>query len=440
VTDNADRLGREEPLATVDHARDEIGRLASELDQAAHVLDRRAAELLHSRNRAVAATRAKDEFLSRMSHELRTPLTAVIGFGQLLQLEELSTDNRDSVDHIVRAGRHLLDLINEVLDIARIETGDLSLSVEPIELVGVVEETLSLMGPFAVERDVHLTVDPGAERLLVRADRQRLKQVLLNLFSNAIKYNKVGGRVDVSWTARHDQVRIEVRDTGLGISAGGQARVFVPFDRADAAHSAVEGTGVGLSLSKGLVEAMGGTMGFESVEGAGSTFWVDLPVGVAPTLGPAAPAPVAPTAPGAQPGAPEQPRLSAGGNGSDVVVLYVEDNLANVRVMERLFQGRQERLEVAMQGSLCLDLARQLLPAVILLDLHLPDLDGEDVLMRLKGDPATRDIPVIILSADPTPRRVERLRELGASDYLSKPLDLPVLLAALEAAEPARPV
>jgi CheY-like chemotaxis protein len=359
-----------------------------------------------------------------MSHELRTPLTAVIGFGQLLQMEELSEANQDSVDHIVRAGRHLLDLINEVLDIARIETGDLSLSVEPIEVHEIVDETLSLMRPYAAEHQVTIAIEGTDHQLRAMADRQRLKQVLLNLFSNAIKYNRVGGTVRVGWTRNGERVHIDVHDTGLGISEEGKGRIFVPFDRVDAVHSGIEGTGVGLSLSKGLMEAMDGAIAFESTAGVGSTFWLDLPgsadVVAAPTDGAQA-LPVGERA------------------GSEATVLYVEDNLANVRVMERLFARRREALTVAMQGSRCLDLARQLRPDLILLDLHLPDLDGEEVLRLLKADPTTSDIRVIILSADTSPRRVARLRELGAADYLAKPLELDRLVSALDQLAEAGP-
>jgi CheY-like chemotaxis protein/two-component sensor histidine kinase len=341
-------------------------------------------------------------------------------------MEPLSDDNRESVDHIVRAGRHLLDLINEVLDIARIEAGEMSLSVEPIELRDLVRETAALLGPVATEQLVTVHIGTGsAPDVLLMADRQRLKQVLLNLLSNAIKYNKVEGTVDVSWAERDGVVRVEVRDTGLGISEEGKSRVFVPFDRADATHTAVDGTGVGLSLSRSLVEAMGGTLDFTSEVGVGTTFWVDLPSVTASS---------SPSSSTVDERLDALAAWSAGGNDAEAgTVLYVEDNLANVRVMERLFRTRSDRLEVAMQGSRCLELARQLRPRLILLDLHLPDLSGEDVLRRLKADAATKDIPVVILSADTGARRSDRLVELGAADYLSKPLDLERLLAVLDA-------
>ncbi len=426
VTQNAVRLGEEAPMVPLATSADEVGRLSAALDDTARLLDERSAQILHSRNRAVAATRAKDEFLSRMSHELRTPLTAVLGFGQLLQLEDLSEDNRESVDHIVRAGRHLLDLINEVLDIARIETGDLSLSVEPIELRDLASETIALLGPYAAEHEVVVELAPMDEQLRASADRQRLKQVLLNLLSNAIKYNRVGGSVTVSAEHVGEVTRLQVRDTGLGISEDGRARIFVPFDRLDAAHGPVEGTGVGLSLSKGLVEAMGGTMDFTSEVGVGSTFWVDLPT-PAPTKPASTPTPAEPSGTDRDPSRPSD-RLGR----SDTTVLYVEDNLANVRVMERVFERRNEALEVAMQGSRCLDLAQRLRPSLILLDLHLPDLDGEEVLVRLRAHPETAATKVVILSADISPRRVQRLLDLGANGYLSKPLDLAALEAVLD--------
>jgi signal transduction histidine kinase len=277
IARNAVHLGAEEPLELSREYHDELGALGQALVVASARLDQRKVELEGARDEALAATQAKDEFLSRMSHELRTPLTAILGFGQLLQLEDLSPDNADSIDHIVTAGQHLLQLINEVLDISQIESGNLSLSMEPILLREVVTEIVSLMGPIAAARAVSVE-ERALDGLAVWADRQRIKQVLLNLVSNAIKYNREGGSIIITGAASADAVALTVADTGLGMPESSLDRLFVPFDRMGAAHSGIEGTGVGLSLSKALVEAMGGTIGADSEVGQGSRFWVKLPV------------------------------------------------------------------------------------------------------------------------------------------------------------------
>lgn len=408
-------------------SRDELGVLGSELVDAAHLLITANDDIARSRDAALAATLEKDEFLSRMSHELRTPLTAILGFGQLLQLEEgLDGDDRQAVDQIVKAGRHLLELINDLLDVSRIATGHLSLSLEPVLLGEVVESVTSLLGPQAADRSVLMSgaIDP---EIAVTADHQRFRQVLLNLVSNAIKYNSSPGTIAVSAERRGTgpaaTVVVSVTDSGPGISRDGQLRLFQPFERLEAS-SAVEGTGVGLALTKSLVEAMGGTIGVDSVVGRGSRFWVELHAAeAAPTFEPASVS---------LPAAPNATVRPAG-----VTILCVEDNLANVRVLERFMRGRDEHLEVAMQGGLALDLARELRPAVILLDLHLPDVNGDEVLEALKRDERTADIPVIVLTADATEGGRRRLLESGASDYLTKPIDLERLGSLLDELVPS---
>ncbi len=395
----------------VPESRDELGVLASELVDAGKLLISANDDIARSRDAALAATREKDEFLSRMSHELRTPLTAILGFGQLLQLEErLHQEDREAIDQIVKAGRHLLELINDLLDISRIATGHLSLSLEPVVVGDVVESVAALLRPQAADRSVLVSsmVDPA---LAVTADHQRFRQVLLNLVSNAIKYNSTPGTVVVTAErqASTGTIVVSVTDSGPGISRDGQARLFVPFLRLEAT-SAIEGTGVGLALSKSLVEAMGGSIGVDSVVGRGSRFWVELQ---------AAAGPAAPDHP-----APAVEARSVADHPSASTVLYVEDNLANVRVLERFMRGRGEHLEVAMQGGLAVELARELQPAVVLLDLHLPDINGDEVLAMLKHDPRTAEIPVIVLSADATDGGRRRLLEAGAADYLTKPIDL----------------
>jgi signal transduction histidine kinase/ActR/RegA family two-component response regulator len=378
------------------------------------------ARLVESNARAEAANQAKSDFLSRMSHELRTPLNAVLGFGQLLGRRAEDPRDRESVEQILKGGRHLLSLINEVLDLARIESGRLSLSPEPVQIAEAVSRTLDLARPLAAERRITLRADAARTGpRYVLADTQRLHQVLLNLVANAIKYNRDGGDVTVGCAeAGAGRLRFVVTDTGAGIPPALQARLFTPFDRLGAETGPVEGTGLGLVLAKRLVEAMGGVIGVESVEGRGSTFWLELPEAASPEENvrrrAAAPA-----------------TLAAARGGT---VLYIEDNAANVRLVETILAERPAiRFISAMQGRLGLDLARQHRPSVILADLHLPDISGEDVLREVRADPALRDIPVIILSADATPGQISRLLAAGARAYLTKPLDVQELLAKIDA-------
>jgi signal transduction histidine kinase/ActR/RegA family two-component response regulator len=381
--------------------------------------------LLTAKQAAEEASQAKSEFLSRMSHELRTPLNAILGFAQLLELDDLTADQRESVDHILRAGRHLLDLVNEVLDLSRIEAGRLQLSPEPVLVGDVLREALDLVRPLAAERRVRLAVGADAGAAAPRrvvADLQRLKQVLLNLLSNAIKYNREGGGVVLACEAAPDErLRLVVTDTGPGIPADRLARLFTPFERLGAEQSGVEGTGLGLALSQRLVAAMGGTLGVESRPGQGSSFWVELPpAGEDEEEAP----PADGGAPGAAPDAPAGPGRT---------VLYVEDNLSNLALVRRVLARRPRiALLTAMQGQLGLDLARSHRPALVLLDLHLPDVAGEDVLRALRAAPETRDVPVVVVSADATPRQVERLLAAGARSYLTKPLDVPRLLQVVD--------
>jgi PAS domain S-box-containing protein len=357
-----------------------------------------------ARAAAEEANRAKDHFLSTVSHELRTPLNAVIGFAQLLALESLTASQRDAVTHIEKAGRHLLDLINEVLDISRISARSLSLSPEAVSVSDAVSDAATMLKAAAQARavDVQIASD-GPEHVL--ADRQRIKQILLNLISNAIKYNYQGGTVVVRWSQDQGRVRVEVSDTGAGIPAPLMTRLFAPFDRLHASSSDIEGTGLGLALSKGLAEAMGGTLSAESTVGEGSTFRLDLPSAQPPV------ADVETSLPGP---------VRLGVTGSRVQVLYIEDNLSNARLVERVVQHRPHvELVPAMQGRLGAELARELRPKLVLLDLHLPDASGEDVLHELQGHPATSAIPVVIMSADATRGRIQRLREAGAVQYLT---------------------
>ena len=253
---------------------------ASLRDREHEIIERRLAEQAArvAREEADRANRAKSEFLSRMSHELRTPLNAIIGFGRLLQLDELDEGQRESVDQILHGGAHLLDLINELLDIARIESGRISLTSEAVDVGPALREAVGLIGPLASERQVSIAIVGEHDGCLVAADRQRLRQVLLNLLSNAVKYNRHGGKVEVRVALADGRLRLDVRDQGRGISPEGLERLFVPFERLEADRSAVEGSGLGLVLSKLLVEAMGGSLTVNSIMGEGSTFAVELPI------------------------------------------------------------------------------------------------------------------------------------------------------------------
>jgi PAS domain S-box-containing protein len=367
------------------------------------------------------ANRSKSEFLSRMSHELRTPLNAVLGFGQLLEIDDLSVPQRDAVDHILKGGRHLLGLINEVLDISRIEAGELSLSPEPVLASEVIQDAVDLIRPLADQRGIQVVVDgSGVCDCYVFADRQRVQQVLLNLLSNAVKYNRPRGTVAISCEQFTDtRVRISVADTGLGVPAERLGMLFTPFERLGAEHTAEEGTGIGLALSRQLAEAMGGTLAAASTLGQGSTFTVELPRVEGPV---------------------ERYERLNGGTHSMVepaerrcVVLHIEDNLSNLTLVERILAQRAGvEVVAAMHGRLGLELAREHRPAIVLLDLHLPDMSGEQVLQRLREDPDTASIPVVIVSADATAGQVQRLLSAGASSYLTKPIDVRELLRLVD--------
>jgi PAS domain S-box-containing protein len=387
------------------------------------ITDRRAADdaVLAARAEAERANAAKDEFLSRMSHELRTPLNAVLGFAQLLELDPLDPSQDDSVGHILQGGRHLLTMIDDLLDIAGIEADRLELSLEPVAIAELVQDALGLMRPLAVSKRITLGFDrtQPAAGLCVRADRRRLKQILLNLLSNAIKYNYPGGTVDVALTVDGtNQLRIAVIDHGMGIAPEDLHRLFTPFDRLGRQSSNIEGTGIGLALSQRLTTIMGGRLSVESSPGTGSTFVVTMPVTAPLTvLDLSAEDATAPLV--------ERTSVSR--------LLYIEDNTSNVELLASVLRRRPNWvMSHTSTGSAGLELASTL-PVVILLDLHLPDTDGIDVLRALKADPATADIPVAVLSADASPGQIDRLLAAGAELYLTKPLHLVDVFAFLDA-------
>ncbi|MCU1363188.1 MAG: sensor protein [Acidimicrobiaceae bacterium] len=375
-----------------------------------------------AREDAEQANQYKSQFMSRMSHELRTPLNAVIGFAQLLELDRLTADQQDSVEHILKGGQHLLKLINEVLDIAKIESGDVALSPEPVLVDDSLKEVVGLMRSLADQRDIRINFSPDDCHEYVLADRHRLKQVLLNLLSNAVKYNRHAGSITISCVPSEiTRLKIMITDTGFGLTAEQRRQIFTPFARLGAENSNIEGSGIGLSLSRQLAEAMGGQLDFETVEGKGSTFWVELPIAEGPV--------------------DRYERLGHIGRAQEVpgdiavrrTVLHIENNMANINLVQRVM-SRREGVEViaAMLGRLGLELARDRLPMLILLDLHLPDVDGDEVLQLLRTHPLTANIPVVVISAEATPGQVQRLMNAGALAYLTKPIDVNELLKIID--------
>ncbi len=402
-------------------AEEELERHRERLEE---LVQQRTQHLQLAKNEAERANKAKSEFLSRMSHELRTPMNAILGFAQVLQLQPLDARQRRFVDEIYRAGDHLLRLIDDLLDISRIEVGKVSVAVQPTGLRKVVAEALQIVRPMLAGRNITLReLCDASDDQYVMADPDRLRQILVNLLSNAVKYNSDGGSIELGCRPGGvRRVRLLVTDTGRGIAAHRLPQLFEPFERLGAEATAVEGTGIGLALSKQLAHLMGADLGVESTVGVGSTFWIDLPEAQAAQPTPAGPG-----------------RLRSEG-ADEVTLLYVEDNFANLQVVEAML-GMRPGLRVlsATHGEEGLRVARRESPDVILLDVHLPGLDGYAVLSALRADPATCAIPVVALSADAMPADFERGRRAGFDDYLTKPVRFEPLLAALEAALRRRP-
>ncbi len=379
------------------------------------------AALIGARDEAERANRAKSEFLSHMSHELRTPMNAILGFGQLLQSDQrppLAPQQQGWVEEILRGAGHLLELINEILDLGRIEAGEMKLDRVPVALAPLLGEGLALVQGLAASCGVPLRPLPdGLDGLAVQADRRRLKQVLLNLLANAIKYNRPGGDVVLAVQDEGATLRLFVRDRGPGLTLQEQARLFQPFERLAASRSGIEGTGIGLALSRRLVEAMGGEIGVDSRPGEGSDFWLRLPRATPGTAMPALPAPRAPA-----------PEPTAGLH----TVLYIEDNEVNVALMAAMLERLPGvRLLSALHPHEGLKLAQQARPALVLLDMQLPDLDGFGVLARLRADPATRHVPVVAVSANALQGDIDAALAAGFDEYLTKPVPLDDLLATV---------
>ena len=370
-------------------------------------------ELIRAKDAAERANRAKSDFLSSMSHELRTPMNAILGFAQLMEMDrELGVEHRDSIGEILKAGQHLLELIDDVLDLAKVEAGRVDLSLEAVACNALFDECARLVAVMARERG--LTLEVGAENCAVRADRTRLKQALLNLLSNAIKYNRPGGSVRLEVVeGQNGMARMQVRDSGPGIPLERQAELFQAFNRLGAERTGVEGTGIGLVITHRLIDMMGGRIGLESMPGAGSTFWIELPRADVAT------APMAASRPDARGG------IIRSGAGVEATVLYVEDNPANLRLVSHLFsRWPHVQLLAAHTAALGLDLAAAQPLDMVLLDINLPGMDGYEVLERLRALPGMAGVPVIALTANAMPRDIERGLAAGFSEYLTKPLDV----------------
>ncbi len=382
-------------------------------------------ELESARDLADKANLAKSEFLSSMSHELRTPLNAILGFTQLMESASPppTAPQKRNIDQILKAGWYLLELINEILDLALIESGTATLSHEPVSLVEVMLECRTMIEPQAQQRGIGMTFPRFDGPCFVSADRTRVKQVLINLLFNAVKYNRPEGSVAVEYSLNSPtSIRISVRDSGEGLDATQMGQLFQPFNRLGREASSEEGTGIGLMVTKRLVELMGGTIGADSTVGVGSVFWFELSLTSAPLLGVVQADAVAPLRLQVPEGTPLR------------TVLYVEDNPANLELVEQLIARRPElRLLSAADGIMGVEFARVYQPHVILMDINLPGISGLEAIKRLRADPATAHIPVIALSANAVPRDIEKALEAGFLSYLTKPIKVNQFMEALDA-------
>ncbi len=407
--------------------RDELRELGLMMVDLIHDLSAAVGDYTHSQHEmfvakeeAERANRAKSDFLSRMSHELRTPLNSIMGFAQVLEMEGLPDPQRESVQLILRSSKHLLAMINEILDLARIEIGELGMSVEALPIGHLIREAVAIIEPLAEARNVKIAFSsPIPEELCVKSDRRRLLQVCLNLLSNAVKYNRTGGSVMVSIGERDKRVVVEISDTGLGIEGENLDNLFSPFARLGRERSDVEGTGLGLALSQGLIQSMGGRLRYRPNVPQGSVFSFDLEAAELPVA--AVPEPIA------------NSLIELSDWPQAKRILLIEDNIANVELLRRVFEFRPKAsLLVAMKGALGIELAQQNPPDLIILDLNLPDIPGSEVLSVLRAESRTAEVPVMVVSADATQQQTALLNQAGVVDYITKPLDIRKFLQAVD--------
>jgi len=400
--------------------KDEAGALLRSMKMMQKSLTAMMEVMWSQRETADRANRAKSEFLSNMSHELRTPLNSILGFAQLMEYDpdqQLSERHLQYVGHIRDSGDHLLMLIDEVLDLSKIEAGSIAVNLEPVPLNPLLERAHVALSPMAERAGVFIERQPTGEALIVKADGTRLLQVLMNLGNNALKYNRAGGKLTLA-AERVDKItiRISVADTGIGIPLERQGEVFQAFNRLGAEYGAIEGTGIGLNITQRLVQLMGGQIGFNSAPGIGTTFWVDLTAWEGAAVSPPPPQ--------------ETRALKAADAG--FTLLYVEDNSANIELMRGLAEALDGvTLLTAEHPAIGLTLAADRRPDVIVLDIDLPDMNGFEVLARLKADPQTCDIPVIALTAAAMPHDIERGLDAGFNHYLTKPINVPDFFAKI---------
>ena len=423
-------LAMNEALVLGSVRQDELTEAAEKLNEQlrAEIAERKRveSELIETTAVAEKANRAKSDFLSSMSHELRTPLHAILGFAQLMEAgsSQPTPSQKRHLDQILKSGWYLLELINEILDLALIESSKLSLSLEPTSLTDVMHECQAMIEPQAQKRGISVAFSQLEIPYFVKADRTRVKQVLINLLSNAIKYNKMGGAVVVDCIASTtERIRIRVKDTGEGLTPDKLTQLFQPFNRLGKEAGIEEGTGIGLVVCKRLIELMGGVIGVESTVGKGSVFWIELKLTAEPQL----------AAGTAEPRAVAQAQVQADVQLS--TLLYIEDNPANLMLVEDLIARRPDiRLLSARDGNRGIEIARASRPDIILMDINLPGISGIQALKILRADPATAHIPVVALSANAIPRDIEKGLAAGFFRYLTKPIKVNEFMDTLDVA------
>jgi len=380
--------------------------------------------LVRARDEAESANHAKSDFLSRMSHELRTPMNAILGFSQLLSMEELTDEQKSCVKHILTAGNHLLGLITEILEIHRIERGHIKINLETIRLHEVLDECSNMLSDMAAKHNVKLvmTYDTTQAGPGVLVDKQRLRQVIINLISNAIKYNQDPGRVTIHYELFGSKVQLHVTDTGIGIDASELEKIFLPFERSNSIAHHIEGVGIGLALCKSLIEHMQGTIHVDSTLGSGSDFMIELPL--------SAEYEAAYLTDQILPLALVDERIVSANHH---MVLYIEDNPQNFILVKKIFK-HWENIDLinAETGRRGIELAINGVPDLILLDIHLPDINGDEVFAQLQSNETTRNIPVVVVSADVMPGIIDKMQNMGIHGYLAKPLEIDKLIDIVE--------